>query len=112
MTPELKSWLKPVPTPLGQRHAHHRDHAGDHVLHIAFLPAAQGLPDRAAEDEHEQQGEDDRHQQCVGHRLRVLADPQQVAADQGAGVTQMAAQRDTGVRLGVVDGDGAHTAAS
>ena len=54
-----------------------------------LLPAAQRLPDRAAEDVHEQQGEDDRQQQGVEHRLRVLLDLQQVAADQGADVPQV-----------------------
>src|SRR5690606_3029946 len=75
--------------------------------------AAQRLPDRAAEDVHEQQGEDDREQHGVEHRLRVLPDPQQVAAHEGPGVPEMGPQRDARVaagRGGRGKGGGTHTA--
>ena len=72
----------------GDVHAHHRHHAGDHVVArtASWLPLA---GDRAAEDVDEQQGEDDRHQQRVEHRLRVLLDLQGVAAHQRADVPQI-----------------------
>ena len=57
----------------------------------------------------------DRHQDGVEHRLRVLADPQQVAADEGADVARVRAGRDAGVALrgeGGFDNGGTHAETS
>ena len=93
MTPLLEVLVEAGADRHGDVHAHHRHQAGDHVVDVR--PA--GRPcraDRAAEDVHEQQREDDRHQQRVEHRLRVLLDLQQVAAHQRADVPQIGPQAD------------------